>query len=82
MKINVKNVTVQPRTLHLLQSPCGCVNLVKRESAPRRRRLGMGSIRNREAAGLTAAKKMLRARMICTIINNIMQIQKERKMLY
>ncbi len=44
-------VTVQPRTLHLLQSPCECVNLVKRESAPRRRRLGMGRFRNREAAG-------------------------------
>jgi len=30
-------VTVQPRTLHLLQSPCECVNLAERESAPRRR---------------------------------------------
>ncbi len=44
-------VTVQPRTLHLLQSPCECVNLAERESAPRRRRLGMGRFRNREAAG-------------------------------
>ena len=44
-------VTVQPRTLHLLQSPYKHVNLAKKESAPRRRRFGMGRFRNREAEG-------------------------------
>ena len=33
------------------QSSYECVNLAKRESAPRRRRLGMGRFRNGEAAG-------------------------------
>ena len=45
------SVTVQPRTLHLLQSPYEHVNLAKKESAPRRRRFGMGRFRNREAEG-------------------------------
>ena len=36
-------VTVQPRTLHLLQNPYKHVNLAKTESAPRRRRFGMDS---------------------------------------
>ena len=34
-KVNVNFVTVQPRTLHLLQSPYKHVNLAKKESAPR-----------------------------------------------
>jgi len=46
-------ITVQPRTLHLLQSPYEHVNLAKKESAPRRRRFGMGRFRNREAEGWT-----------------------------
>ena len=41
-----ETVTVQPRTLHLLQSPYKHVNLAKKESAPRRRRFGMGRFRN------------------------------------
>ncbi len=34
-----------------LQSPYKHVNLAKKESAPRRRRFGMGRFRNREAEG-------------------------------
>jgi len=37
----------------LLQSPYKHVNLAKKESAPRRRRFGMGRFRNREAEGWT-----------------------------
>ena len=51
-----KPVTVQPRTLHLLQSPYEHVNLAKKESAPRQRRFGMGRFRNKEAEGWTVIK--------------------------
>jgi len=44
-------ITVQPRALHLLQSPYKHINLAKKESAPRRRRFGIGRFRNREAEG-------------------------------
>ena len=50
-KICTETVTVQPRTLHLLQSPYMHVNLAKKESAPRRRRFGIGRFRNRETEG-------------------------------
>ena len=46
-----KVITVQPRALHLLQSPYKHINLAKKESAPRRRRFGIGRFRNREAEG-------------------------------
>ena len=57
-------VTVQPRTLHLLQSPYKHVNLAKKESAPRRRRFGMDRFRNREAEGWTVTKNVKKMKKV------------------